>query len=192
MMMTSRVPMVSVERAREFGEAMGMPARRTQREAFRVLANNPGVARVAYSQLVQLLENNKFDTRLRELMIMRIAWVTGSAYEWTQHWRVATTAAIPPEDILAVRDWRSSGRLTEADKAILAATDECLAGKSISNATWPGIAKHVAVPAQQVEFVIAMGNWMMFSLLFRNLRIPLAEGVTVWPPDGLASPAAED
>jgi alkylhydroperoxidase family enzyme len=49
---------------------------------------------------MQLLENNKFDTRLRELMIMRIGWVTGSAYEWTQHWRVATTAEIPPEDIL--------------------------------------------------------------------------------------------
>src|SRR5262245_24635688 len=80
-MTTLRVPLVPVERARELGEAMGMPARRTQSEAFRVLANNPGVARVAYGQLVQLLENNKFDTRLRELMIMRIAWVTGSAYE---------------------------------------------------------------------------------------------------------------
>jgi hypothetical protein len=44
--MTSRVPMVSLERARELGEAMGLPARRTQSEAFRVLANNPGVARV--------------------------------------------------------------------------------------------------------------------------------------------------
>ena len=73
--MTSRVPMVSLERARELGEAMGMPARRTQSEAFRVLANNPSVARVAYSQLMQLLENNKFDTRLRELMIMRIGWL---------------------------------------------------------------------------------------------------------------------
>jgi hypothetical protein len=56
---------------------------------------------------------------------MRIGWVTGSAYEWTQHWRVATTAGIPPEDILAVRDWRNSERLTPADRAILAATDEC-------------------------------------------------------------------
>src|SRR5438132_1560716 len=129
--MTARVPMVSLERARDLGEAMGMPARRTQSEAFRTVANNPGVARVAFSQLMQLLENNKFDTRLRELMIMRIGWVTGSAYEWTQHWRVATTAGIPPEDILAVRDWRNSDRLTQADRAILAATDECLAGKSI-------------------------------------------------------------
>jgi len=188
--MSPRVPMVSLERARELGEAMGLPARRTQSEAFRVVANNPGVARVAFSQLLQLLENNRFDTRLRELMIMRIAWVTGSAYEWTQHWRVAATAGIPPEDVLAVRDWRSAPQLTPADRAILAATDECLEGKSISDASWAEVAKHVADPAQQVEFIIAMGNWLSFSMLFRNLRIPLADGVAVWPPDGQASPAA--
>ncbi len=140
-----------------------MPTRRTQSEAFRVWANNPAVARVAISQLIRSLENNKFDTRLRELMIMRIGWVTGSAYEWTQHWRVATTAGIPPEDVLAVRDWRNSERLMPADKAILAATDECLAGKSISDAAWAEVAKHVTEPAQQVEFIIAMGNWMTVS-----------------------------
>jgi alkylhydroperoxidase family enzyme len=189
--MTARVPMVSLERARELGEAMGMPARRTQSEAFRTVANNPGVARVAFSQLMQLLENNRLDTRLRELMIMRIGWVTGSAYEWTQHWRVATTAGIPPEDVLAVRDWRSSDRLSAADKAILAATDESLAGKSISDAAWAEVTKHVTDPGEQVEFIIAMGNWLMFSMLFRNLRIPLAEGIAVWPPDGLASPASQ-
>jgi alkylhydroperoxidase family enzyme len=189
--MTPRVPMVSPERARDLGDAMGMPARRTQSEAFRTVANNPGVARVAFSQLMQLLENNTFDTRLRELMIMRIAWVTGSAYEWTQHWRVATIAGIPPEDILAVRDWGTSDRLTPADEAILTATDECLAGKSISDQTWTEVAKHVPDPGQQVEFVIAMGNWMSFSMLFRNLRIPLAEGTAIWPPDGKASPATE-
>ena len=188
--MSARVPMVSPEHARELGEAMGMPARRTASTAFRVVANNPGVARVAFSQLMQLLENNKFDTRLREMMIMRIGWVTGSAYEWTQHWRVAAEAGIPPEDILAVRDWRNSDRLSAADKAILAATDECLAGKSISDAAWAEVAKHVTDPAEQVEFVVAMGNWMSFSLLFRNLRIPLAADLAPWPPDGRAAPVA--
>src|ERR1700761_5638656 len=140
--MASRVPMVSLERARELGDAMGMPARRTQSEAFRTVANNPGVARVAFGQLMQLLEHNKLDIRLRELMIMRIGWVTGSAYEWTNHWRVATTAGLPPEDVLAVRDWRASDRLTAADKAVLAATDESLAGKAISDATWAEVTKH--------------------------------------------------
>ena len=48
----------------------------------------------------------------------------------------------------------------------------------------------LTVSVVSLEFVIAMGNWMSFSMLFRNLRIPLADGITVWPPDGLASPAA--
>lgn len=189
--MTLRVPMVSQDHASELGAAMGLPARRTRSGAFRVVANNPGVARVAFSQLMQLLENNTFDIRLREMMIMRIGWVTGSTYEWTQHWRIAVDAGIAPEDVLAVRDWRNSDRLTPADKAILAATDECLAGGSISDAAWSDVIKYVTDPGQQVEFVIAMGNWMSFSLLFRNLRIPLPDDMAIWPPDGLASPAAQ-
>src|SRR5258707_6717433 len=127
--MTARVPMVSLERARELGEAMGMPARRTQSEAFRTVANNPGVARVAFGQLMQLLENNKFDTRLRELMIMRIGWVTGSAYEWTNHWRGATTAGISPEDILGGRDRRDPRPVAEAGEAVLAPPYEWSARK---------------------------------------------------------------
>jgi alkylhydroperoxidase family enzyme len=191
MTMTERVAMVSLEQAAKLGEAFGTPGPRTTRAAFRVLAVNPELARVVFTQLSYLLEHNKFDTRLRELMIMRIGWVTGSVYEWTQHWRVATTAGIPPEDVLAVRDWRTSTRLTAADKAILAATDETLAGKAIADATWAEVTKHVTDPARQVEFVVAMGNWTMFSMLLRNLKIPLEEGVMAWPPDGKPSPAAE-
>ena len=41
------------------------------------------------------------------------------------------------------------------------------------------VAKYVTDPGEQVEFVIAMGNWMSFSLLFRNLRIPLADGIAI-------------
>jgi alkylhydroperoxidase family enzyme len=189
--MTGRVAMVSLDRARELGQEMGLPEPMTTRSAFRTLANNPALLKAVYGQLTTLLSRNTFDTRLRELMIMRIGWVTGSVYEWTQHWRVATTAGIPPEDVLAVRDWRASDRLTAADKAVLAATDESLAGKTISDATWTEVTKYITDPGQQVEFVVAMGNWTMFSILLRNLKIPVEDGVAVWPPDSLPSPAAE-
>jgi hypothetical protein len=33
---------------------------------------------------------------------------------------------------------------------------------------------------------------MMFSMLFRNLRIPLADSLMPWPPDGLVPPAAQN
>jgi alkylhydroperoxidase family enzyme len=189
--MAGRVAMVPLERARQLGEEMGLPAPMATRSAFRTLANNPPLLKAVFNQLSTLLLHNTFDTRLRELMIMRIGWVTGSVYEWTQHWRVATSAGIPPDDVLAVRDWRGSDRLTAADKAVLAATDESLAGKAISDAVWTEVTKHITDSGQQVEFVVAMGNWTMFSILLRNLKIPVEDGVAVWPPDGEVSPAAE-
>ena len=183
--MTERVAMVSLEQAKQLGEEIGLPGPMATRSAFRVLANNPPLLKTVFGQLTTLLLRNTFDTRLRELIIMRIGWVTGSEYEWTQHWRVAATAGIPAEDVLAVRDWKNSDRLTAADKAVLAATDETLAGKTISDATWAEVTKYVTEPGQQVEFVVAMANWTMFSILLRNLKIPVEDGVVVWPPDGL-------
>jgi len=190
--MTARVAMVSLERAKQLGDEWGTPGPRMTRAAVRTLAVNPDLAQAVLGLLGRLLERNKLDARLRELTIMRIGWVTGSAYEWTQHWRVATqTCAIPPDDVLAVRDWKNSDRLTAADKAVLAASDETLAGASISDATWAALVEAIPDPEQQVEFVVAMGNWTMFSMLLRNLRVPVEDGVMVWPPDGIASPAAE-
>ncbi|MEI7714338.1 MAG: carboxymuconolactone decarboxylase family protein [Rhodospirillales bacterium] len=189
--MTGRVAMVPLERAQELGAEIGLPAPMTTRSAFRTLANNPPLLKAVFGQLSTLLLHNTFDTRLRELMIMRIGWVTGSVYEWTQHWRVATVAGIPPEDLLAVRDWQNSDRLSAADKAILQATDESLAGKTVSDATWAECVKHISDPAQQVEFIVAMGNWTMFSILLRNLKIPVEDGVASWPPDGAVPANAE-
>jgi alkylhydroperoxidase family enzyme len=93
------------------------------------------MAEGVFTHLTTLLNKNTFKTRLRELSIMRIGWVTGSKYEWTQHWRVANAAGVPEEDILAVRDWQNADRLTDADRTILQATDEMLDYGKNSNAT---------------------------------------------------------
>lgn len=189
--MPARIPMVSLDRAKEVGAMAGLPPHRTTSNAFRIVAQNPEVAKVAFGQLTQLLEHNKLDFRLRELMIMRIGWVTGSGYEWTQHWHIAVKGGVPAEDVLAVRDWRNSTRLGPADRAVLAAVDESLGGGSITDATWAEVTKHITDPAHQVEFVVDMGNWLAFSMLFRNLRIPLPDDMAIWPPDGMASPNAD-
>ena len=35
------------------------------------------------------------------------------------------------------------------------------------------------------------GNWTMFSILLRNLKIPVEDGVASWPPDGAVPASAE-
>jgi alkylhydroperoxidase family enzyme len=68
-----------------------------------VLLNHPTLARAINDLLATMLWHGRLAPRLRELVIMRIGWVTACDYEWTQHWRVACGLGVPAGDLLAVR-----------------------------------------------------------------------------------------
>ncbi len=157
---------------------------------FRVLLHHPPVAKAVFNLLATLLFNSKLDRRLRELVIMRIGWVTGSVYEWTQHWRVAKTLGVDEGDLLAVREWRSADCFGDPERAVLAATDETMATGTISPETWAACEAHVGAREDLLELVAAIGTWRMISSLLRSLEGPLEEGVEPWPPDG-RDPAEE-
>jgi alkylhydroperoxidase family enzyme len=182
--MADRVTLVPLEQALSLAREIGVPEATARLSAFRILANHPGLAKGIFAQHLALRYHNKLPTRLRELMIMRIAWQTGSEYEWTQHWQVATDAGIPEDVILAVRDWRASASLSAAERAALAAVDDTLEHGSITDAVWTQCAAHIGGPAELIEMVVAIGHWNSFSQLLQSLSVPLAEGTPGWPPDG--------
>lgn len=184
--MSERVPMLSVADAVSAAKVVGIREHMAGLSVYRILLRHPALATAVNQLLTTLLfTGNKLDARLRELLIMRIGWVTGANYEWTQHWHFARRINIPSEDILAVRNWQSSDRLSPADRAVLAAVDDTLECGAISDETWRACVEHVGTPEQLVEMVVAIGNWNMFSQLLKSLKVPLEEGVASWPPDGV-------
>jgi alkylhydroperoxidase family enzyme len=97
--MTERVAMVPAEQMPPLVEAAGLPPAAATRTVYRVLANNPTVLNVVATQIQTLIRKNSLPHRLRELIIMRIGWVTGSVYEWTSHWRIGMELGIPPDGV---------------------------------------------------------------------------------------------
>ncbi len=181
-----RVPMLPLQESRKRAAALGLNPQFAELSVFRILLHNQPVAlEIAKTLTTLLFDGNVLDTRLRELIIMRIGWRTGATYEWTQHWRVARGLDIPAEDLLAVRDWQTAKNLTDADKAVLQATDDTLDHGHILADTWDSCCKHIKSEAERVELVIAIGNWHLFAQLLKSLEVPLEEGLTPWPPDGL-------
>lgn len=185
-MSDARVPMLTPEEAKAAAEAEGLPAMLADFNVFRVLLRSPKLARGMSSLLNALMFQNTVDGRLRELVIMRIGWVTGADYEWTQHWRVATGMGISEDDLVGVRDWRSYEGFGDAERAVLAATDETLGTGAISPQTWRACAEHVTAPAAVVELVVAIGHWRMYASLLRSLEVPVEDDLGSWPPDGKA------
>jgi alkylhydroperoxidase family enzyme len=180
---TPRVELLPADEAKAAAEAANVVTSFAELSVFRVLLHHPRLAKAMQDLLITLLFRSTLDARLRELVIMRIGWVSGSEYEWTQHWRVAVDLGVSEDDLVAVRDWRSAG-FGPAEEAVLAATDETMETGTISEATWRACEEHVGDRDALLELVVAIGHWRMYATLLRSLRIPLEDGVAPWPPDG--------
>ena len=183
----SRIPLLDEDEALHRAIEHGLPAALAQLNVFRALLHHPPLAKWFSDFLMGLLWQAELDHRLRELVIMRLGWTTGSEYEWTQHWTIAKDLGVSESDLLAVRDWSNHAGFSDADRAVLAATDETLAEGAVSPATWAECLEHVSdEPRVLLELVSAIGLWRMVSGLLRGLEIPLEDGVAAWPPDGAA------
>jgi len=181
----ARVPILSLDESRAAADAAGVPAELADRNLFRALLACPGLAKGINDLLYSLLFGASLSDRHRELIIMRIAWATGSDYEWTQHWQVAQSAfGCDPEDLQAVRDWRRSSRMDATDRAVLAATDDTLETGRVGAQTWAECERHLDGPKARIELVAAIAAWRLISEIACSLEIPLETGTPSWPPDG--------
>ncbi len=185
-----RIEMLDIDASKAAAAEASIPEAFAELSVFRVLLHHPELSKAITGLLTTLLFRGSFDARLRELVIMRIAWVTGSCYEWTQHWRVAVQLGVSEPDLLSVRDWKNARDLGDAERAVLAATDDTLELGRIRAETWSALEKHLSDRKERLELVACIGNWRLFSQLLESLEIPLEDGVEAWPPDGVPSPAA--
>jgi alkylhydroperoxidase family enzyme len=175
--------MLDAEEAAIAAEKVGVDPRYLVQPIWRVLLRRPKLAKAVYAVLTDLLFRNRLDTRLRELLIMRIGWTTGSVFEWTQHWKIAIDADVPDQDILAVRDLDPE-RLTARDLDALAAVDDVITEGEVTLATWNRLAARFNSD-ELLEIVAITTTWVWISTLLRSLDVPLDQGMVAWPPDGV-------
>lgn len=187
----ARIPPLSKEEAIKRAKEHGLPQQIAELNIFRVLLNHPVLAKEINSSLLMLLFlGNKLSHRARELIIMRLGWKTGSEYEWSQHWPIAKDFGVDEASLLATRDWEKADVLTEADKAVLAATDDTLSYGYVREAAWQALEKNYPSIEEKLEILAAIANWRSISQILLSLQIPLDEHLASWPPDGLIPESA--
>lgn len=188
--MNPKIETLTIEESVSRAKEVGVVPQIAELNVFRTLLRHPKLAKVINDLLIMLLfDGNKLDARLRELLIMRIGWVTGCDYEWTQHWHIALKFGLTEEELDAVKDWRNADCFTDADRAVLAATDETLDDGKISDATWAACEATLKEPEIIIELNVAIGAWRLISQFARSANLELEEGVESWPPHGQAPEA---
>lgn len=73
-----RVRRLPVDEAKAAADEAGVPNYMAELAIFQVLLNHPLLARSINDLLASMLWHGCLDSRLRELVIMRIGWLTGA------------------------------------------------------------------------------------------------------------------
>ena len=114
--------------------------------------------------------------RERELVILRAGWLSGSAYEWAQHNRIALEAGLTQEEIDRVKEGGTAAGWSDAEACLLKAVDELLDTKTMSDESWAGINKHFS-EEQILDIIFTAGNYALLAMALNTLRVEVDDGV---------------
>jgi alkylhydroperoxidase family enzyme len=119
-----------------------------------------------------LLREPVLDPRHRELMVLRVAWRTGSEYEWVQHVRLASRYSITPEEIQAVGRGAADESWSPIEADLLRATDQLLDGYRVDDATWGRLSAELD-EASLIELLYVVGTYACLAMVFNGIGLEL-------------------
>lgn len=136
------------------------------------LLRHPGLAGPFLTYNNVLLFTPTLPPRLRELMVLRVAWRTRSTYEWVQHVRLALSCDVTREEIDAIARGAEAETWTPIEADLLAATDQLVDGYRIDDTTWARLAGHFD-ERQLVELLFVVGTYTGLAMVFNSLGLEL-------------------
>jgi alkylhydroperoxidase family enzyme len=138
------------------------------------LMHHPALASRFLSYNNVLLQRPTIDARLRELLILRVAWRTQAVYEWAQHVRIARGLGVSSDEIDAIAGRTTSAVWTPLETAALGAVDELIDRHRIDDGTWHQLAKELD-ERQLVEVVFVIGTYTALAMAFNSFELELDE-----------------
>jgi alkylhydroperoxidase family enzyme len=134
------------------------------------LAHHPKLAKRFLAYNYGLLYASSLDARLRELVILRVAWRTRSTYEWVQHAARAPDHGITPAEIDALGGGAVTDTWSQLESAVLAATDQMIDTYRIDDDTWSRLAKEFD-ERQMIELTFVIGTYTCLAMAFNSFGL---------------------
>lgn len=141
-----------------------------------VIANHPPLGMVWSHFGKYFMTGHTLNTRQLEIVVLRVAVLVNSPYEWHNHVGYAIQAGITLEEIAAVRDFPNCEHsFTEEEVAIITACGELIGQNNLSDATWNTLAKTLR-QEQMMDLVFLIGHYVMTSWALSAFGVPIEGG----------------
>jgi alkylhydroperoxidase family enzyme len=142
---------------------------------FTTLGQHPRLFRAWLRYSAHLMPFGQLPRRDTELVILRVAWQCRSPYEWQQHVPIALRVGLTPDEVAGVADSSPAGGFTARQRTLLAVSDEVLAGRALSDATWSAVQASLR-DREAIELCLLIGNYQGLASTIGALGIQVEQG----------------
>jgi alkylhydroperoxidase family enzyme len=140
-------------------------------KSHKVLMNAPPLAQSWVEHFNTVRWKTTLDGRLRELVIIRIAYLCRNAYALKQHIpALAQADGVTLDECHALADWRESAFFDAKERAVLAYTDSMTGNIEVDDAVYEAFAAYFD-DRQIVELTVLAASYNMHARVIQALRI---------------------
>lgn len=139
---------------------------------FTTLGRHPRLFRTWLRYSAQLMPFGRLPRSDTELVILRVAWQCRCAYEWHQHVPLGLRVGLTPDEVMGVTAGALAEGFTVRQQALLAAGDELLAQRALSDATWSALQATLST-REVIELCLLIGNYQGLAATIGGLGIQI-------------------
>jgi alkylhydroperoxidase family enzyme len=138
---------------------------------YKLLLHSPPLAESWFQHNNAVRWSTELDGRLREMVIIRIGFLTGVGYVVKQHVpKLALAEGLTLAECEALDDWRPSTLFSERDCAVLAYTDAMTRDIQVPDTVFADVRGYFS-ERQIVELTVLIGTYAMHTRVFEALQI---------------------
>jgi alkylhydroperoxidase family enzyme len=156
----------------EVPPAGGRPGRPKALGVLGTFAHHPDLAQAWLAFNGHILYGTTLTLRQREILVLRVAAVLGSPYEWAQHVVHKDEADLTDEDIARVAFGPDAPFLDPLERTMLRSVDELIADGTISEETWSTLVQHLD-GRQVLDLLFTVGCYTTLAWLYDTIRLEL-------------------
>jgi 4-carboxymuconolactone decarboxylase len=136
---------------------------------FKTFVRHKDLFRV-WNEFGRTVFNGHLPDRDRELLILRVAWLTRCRFEWASHEPLARRIGVTDEDIEGIVAGPAAPCWNQLESALLHAVEELMAGSTIGDATW-SVLGDAYDDLQLIEIPVVVGQYQLVAYFNNTIGV---------------------
>lgn len=133
-------------------------------------AHHPRLADL-FSQLnIHLLSTSTLPVRLRQIAIMRTAWLCKATYMWSSHLNTSISCGLEPEIFVPIQVGADDPYFSDFERVVINATEELLSDRKIGDKNWEALTTEWN-NQQMLDFMFTVGAYVTVAGVMRSTGV---------------------